>query len=557
MQRLYANCKFYILALLRQAWVVYGLLSVALLVPLLKPGYILTLDMVFTPSLRMPAFGSNDYLFRVLLHVLNVVFPSDIIEKFILLAILLLSGVGLYRLSRYVNRIDTPLYVFSAYIAGIVYMANPFTYDRFMAGQYEVLLGYALLPWFTCLLLQFLDAPNAKRACWLSVSAVVIGIVSIHDIGLMVILALAVFIGKLWQQRTNKAWRTKVLKLGGLTIGIWIVASSYWLVPLMLGKGGAAAQISTISSSDQVAFATVGGSPLGRLANVVRLQGFWAEAYDLYTLPQTHIRAWGLINLVVWLLVVMGAVSLWRIHERVVAAACVLSAVIATAIAVGALSGWPTAHLPFLVGYREPQKFVALIALVYAVFIGCGIAISISYCRLHGGRGLAVILALAVLLLPLAWTPTIVNGFAGQLKPVHYPADWYAVNTWLKSDSGNFQTLFLPWHLYMSFNFERRIIANPAKLFFDKPVIVSDNPEFHGAALAGTTTAKRRLDQLLPRAEQADNFGVALAKLRIKYIIVDHDDSDQDYLNLMHRSDMQIVMRGGTLDVYRNERYRR
>jgi len=511
--------------------------------------------MVFTPSLRMPAFGSNDYLFRVLLHVLSGVLPSDIIEKGVLLAILLLSGIGMYRLACSIQRTDTPFYLFSVYMAGIFYMVNPFTYDRFMAGQYEVLLGYALLPWFTRRLLQFLSSPNIKHAFWLSALAVAISIVSIHDIGLMAVLAFVLLAGKLWQQRANKVWLARVLKFGVCSIGLWVMASSYWLVPLILGKGSVATQISSISSSDQSAFVTVGGSSLGRFGNVIRLQGFWAESYNLYKLPQAQIHAWGLISLVVWLLVIIGGVSLWRAREHLLVAAFVLSAAIATAIALGALNGWPLAHLPFLAGYREPQKFVALVALVYAVFIARGIAVSAAYCRLHGGRVIAAVLILAIALLPLAWTPTMINSFAGQLKPARYPADWYVVNARLNSDSSNFQTLFLPWHLYMSFNFEGRIIANPAKLFFDKPVIVSDNPEFRGAALANTTAAKRQLDRLLPKAEQASNFGAELASLHVKYIVVDHDDSYQDYTDLRHRSDMQIVMRGATLDVYRNEKY--
>ena len=52
--------------------------------------------------------------------------------------------------------------------AGIFYMINPFTYDRLMAGQYNVLFGYALLPWFAGALLKFLREPDWKKSFALS-----------------------------------------------------------------------------------------------------------------------------------------------------------------------------------------------------------------------------------------------------------------------------------------------------------------------------------------------------------------------------------------------------
>jgi len=542
--------------LLSWAWLWYGVLALVVLGPLLKPGFILTLDMVFTPRLRMPTDSSNGYLFHALMHGLNSVLPSDVIQKLLLFAILLLAGVGMHQLVQHLNRADASLRTnIGAYIAGVFYVVNPFTYDRFMAGQYEVLLGYALLPWFVRLLLRFLAGPGWATALWLAGCALVISVVSVHSIGMMAVLAATALGVALWRRRDIR-WRARVWKFGLIVIGVFLVASGYWLVPLLLGKGAVATQVAGMSGADQSAFATVGGNVAGKIGNIVRLQGFWVEARGMYDLPQAHVPAWGLIGLMVWALVITGGVSWWRARQRLTVAVFGVSALMGGLLAIGILGGWPAAYVPLLAGYREPEKFVALIALAYAVFAARGVSAASAYCQEQGGRLFAVGAAVLLLALPFVWTPTMLYGFNGQLKPVHYPADWSAVNAKLTHDSGSFQTLFLPWHLYMRFGFAERTIANPAPLFFDKPVIVSDDPEFMGAALSKPSPAKRTLARLLPNAERTDDLGKQLAALHIKYLIVAHEDDYRRYDYLAGRSDMHLVTKGATLDLYRNEAYR-
>ncbi len=556
MRHSFATYKSLVGTVFRQAWLPYAALALLVLGPLLRPGYILTLDMVFTSHLRMPTSSSNDFVLRVFLHVLNMVLASDAIEKLLLFLALLFAGIGMHRLVQHLHRVDRSVHqAVGAYVGGVLYVVNPFTYDRFMAGQYEVLLGYALLPWFVLLLLRFLTDPGWACMVRLLACALLVSVVSIHSIGLMATLATAALCAALWQRRDDAAWRVRMLRFSLLALGLFVILSSYWLLPLALGKGSVAAQLAGIGAADQSAFATVGGSVMGKVGNVVRLQGFWVEARNMYDLPQSHVPAWGLIGLMVWVLVAAGGVSLWRARRRAVVTVFGASALAGGLLAVGALSGL-AAHVPLLAGYREPEKFVALIALAYGVFAGRGAAATAVYFREQGGRIFGVGAAVLLLAIPFVWTPTMPDGFNGQLRSVQYPADWQAANVRLAADHGNFQTLFLPWHLYMHFDFAGRIIANPAPAFFDKPMLVSDNPEFQGAALSNPTPAKRTLDAILPNAAHADDLGVRLAKFHIKYIIVAHDDDYRQYDYLARRTDMQLVSQGATLDVYRNKAYR-
>ena len=62
----------------RTIYLEYAFIALMILLPLLKPGYILTLDMVFTPKISMPIGVENNYLLISLLHFLNYLIPSQI-----------------------------------------------------------------------------------------------------------------------------------------------------------------------------------------------------------------------------------------------------------------------------------------------------------------------------------------------------------------------------------------------------------------------------------------------------------------------------------------------
>lgn len=367
---------------------------------------------------------------------------------------------------------------------------------------------------------------------------------------------------------------TPVVKYGLLGLAIFVVASSYWLVPLVLGYGNTASVINGFGSGDQRAFATVGDGTIGRLGNVLRLQGFWAEGQNLYLLPQDVTLAWGVIALGVWALVIVGMTASWRVCGRHVTALFALIVVIAAVLAIGTMNGWLAAHVPLFAGYREPQKFVALVALGYAFFAGHGTAAilrrslkrsvlakrneksgnfiqNLLAFRKDGPFG-TMILVFALACVVFNFTKPMWWGFDGQLVPRHYPADWFAVNERLDADQSNFKVLFLPWHLYMHFRFAGRIIANPASKFFDKPVIVSQNPELYGASPTALRPEQRQLNKLLPAASRNSDLGAQVAPLRVKYIVLAKDLDYQKYSYLNYQKDLQLVSESSTLKLYRN-----
>lgn len=530
----------------------YSALALAVLLPCLAPGYILTLDMAFTPNLRLPDHVSSSYLFTAGLHYLNLIIPSQIIQKLMLFSIILLSGLGMHYLVRHIQQTkdETGAAAWGAYVAGALYAVNPFTYSRFMAGQYAVLLGYALLPFLVRAGLQFFSVPTLLRAVVVSGWLTAISIVSLHTLGLAVIVLLVSFGVFVWRQRHNLGILRPVAWYGVVAVVLFIVSSGYWLTPLVTGGSNQAQAAASFGAADRQAFATAGGNAAAKLGNILQLQGFWAEGQGLYLLPADQFPGWPIVVLALWTLVGIGAVWLWRNH-RGIAVIVLGSALLAIAIALFGFGGFRP-----LAGYREPQKFIGLLAMAYAICAGLGAAFLFE--RFSQRRIALTISICAVALLPVLLTPTMFWGFSGQLAPREYPADWYAMNMRLNQDPADFRVLSLPWHLYMHYQFAGRIILNPSDKFFDKPTIVSNELEYAGAAPTFPDADKSELThQILPTAAGNPAFAGRLADLHVKYVLLSKTYDYRDYTYLDKQPNLTLLTETPNLKLYRNLAYDR
>lgn len=538
-------------------YAIYSLLSLVVLLPILTPGYILTLDMIFVPYPPLPDEVTSSYLFHAMLHFLSYAIPSDILQKIILFGILFGSGVGAHKLAKYLfserQREHTDIktghiWQLAAYFAGIFYVLNPFTYGRFMAGQYAVLLGYMLLPFFALALLKFLKTPSWRSLWPLTTLTLVISIVSLHTLGMAIVFLIVATIVAAWRSKKKRNYLLTLLGRGIIGVISVLLLSAYWFVPLVMGQGRVAEQIDNFSHIDRAAFAADGG-----LFNILQLQGFWVEAQGLFKPVGEPLPLSGFIQLAVWILVLIGFISLWR-RQRHVAITFGAIAVIATIVALGEpVNNWLAEHLPLFAGYREPHKFVSLLALSFAIFGAYGVAVLLQRIAKLANQAIYILVAIALLSLPFLNTPAMLWGFNGQLAPRQYPADWYTQRQQLSQIHSDQYTLFLPWHLYMPFGFSGgRIIANPAEKFFNANVITSDDPEFAGLAPSLGNNLKTILGkEILPKAPDTEHLGSELRSLGIEYVLLAKAHDYKSYSYLDHQQDIKLVQESPNLKLYR------
>ncbi len=528
--------------------------ALAILLPLLGPGYIFSLDMVFPPIITIPTEITNTYVFYSFLHVLNIVLPSWFIQKVVLFAVFFGAGIGAYRLSRDTQGLyKTQGWITAYYFAGLLYAINPFTYTRLMAGQYEVLLGYALLPFLLRTALLFFDHPTIHKTIRLGLWLLAISIVSIHTFGIaLIILALTAGVF-CWRHRR----RITLLKRGAAYLaaagaGIAIL-SSYWVLPLVQGQGKVALTISDFNVSDQVAFQTVPGE-LGLPWNVLAMQGFWGDTHSLYALPQDAYGWWWLPLILAVCIISIGIGWSWR-RQRLLAAVFSSILVVGVVLSTGTadtlfapINSWFTNHIALFKGYREPQKFVMLIVLAYVYFGSAGMLWITRWLSRHKLQHYALV----GLLVPIAVTPLLFWGANGQLQSRQYPSDWYALNNYLRQNTPqSSKTLFLPWHLYMPYGFSERVIASPAPKFFGSSILSSNDPEIKDATGYATTPDVSAVTSVLADAITSPQFVSRLRALSVRYIIVAKDFDYRTYDYLQAKPGITLVTDSTNYKLYR------
>jgi hypothetical protein len=531
----------------------YSMLALAIMGPMLKSGYVLTLDMVFTPKISAPVGISNSYLFQWLIHILNLTLPAQIVEKVIIFLILLLCGLSMHSLVDIRDK-------WPRYFAGLFYMVNPFTYERWMAGQYLVLAGYALIPFAVKALINLLEKPTQQNALKVSLWLTAIAIPSPHMLALSIFVGIIMFLTYLLAKSPKGTYYRDLLHNGGLAVIGVLILNSYWLAYFISGKSTLNQVISSIGKNDLTAFATAGNGHTGLFFNVLSLYGFWLERFKRYAMPNHILWAWILIFIIFMFLIIIGIKKTIR-SKSLPAVALIISASISFVFALGpyaAITGnvtkWAILHIPLMRGFREPEKFSALLVLAYAYFAGYGLDVLLKHIP-YEAEGRLELARDGALLLPLLYVSTMPLGFAGQLKAVNYPASWYVYESSLYQHPIKGKLLFLPWNEYMSYNFSSRIIANPAPDFFSANVISGTNAQFGGLDdPTPTPTSKYIENNILAHTNQI-NLGAKMAKLHIQYILLaDGYDFDQ-YGWLAHQSDLKLVSSQPGLIVYRNEAY--
>ncbi len=162
---------------------------------------------------------------------------------------------------------------------------------------------------------------------------------------------------------------------------------------------------------------------------------------------------------------------------------------------------------------------------------------------------------MAALLLPLAYSFTMF-GFHGQLQPTDYPEGWETAKEFLNSDGDDYNLLVLPWHQYMDYNWvanKDKRVYNPARQFFDKPVIQGDNFEMPSIYSQSTNPVSEYVEFLLSKRDTVDNLGELLAPLNVKYVILVKEADYKYYDYLYQQEDLSTVMDKPGITLFKNQ----
>lgn len=548
--------------------VVYGALALVILGGTLLPGYVLTLDMVFGPEIKLEEwlYGldapfSAALPFQAILKALSLVAPVWLLQKLLLFGVLFLSGLSAHRLS--------PAQHWSGkYFAGLIYMMNPFVYVRFLAGSLTLLLAYAITPFLVAKALAFFERPGGREAMGLALWTLGVAILDLRSLVLVLILTFILFTVQLLRRRSVPLAALKLTGWVLLAALAFFLMSLYWL-PSALGADRTI--LGDISQGDLLVFtARNWGTGFNVLFSLATMHGFWRGGYQYIG---SLLPWWPLVFAVILFLAVHGAVSRWRhpvLGSYVIGMAT--TAMVALILSTGISTPYFSPYFEFLFdklfflrGLRDSQKFVALLALAYSYLGGLGLAALLEQ-RDDGKReavppnrrrralGFGVVaLALAAPIL-LAWN--MLWGFGGQLQPTDYPRQWYEARAFLAEQPGEHRLLVFPWHLYLDLSWTGKRTSNPAPYFFPQPVIAGENAEVGPIAGQTLKPVQNYIPFLLARKDSLAHLGELLIPLNVKYIILAREADYQNYDFLYRQQDLRLVLENSHLVIWENLAYK-
>jgi hypothetical protein len=252
------------------------MLSLAVLGPLLKPGYILALDSIYSlnklftnnffgldewyPSASMP----SDFI----ISLLNGITPAWVWQKAILLLIFFLAGWGAHRLC--------PVKGLPQYYAGILYMINPFTAVRFFAGHWGLLAGYAVIPFAIKAFLDMLENGHSRNIIKVVIFTTLSGLFQIHTVFLEILAYSILFAARVISLRRDRTEISHQLKSAVIAAGLFLCLNLYWLVPSLMAEGTIVQQKSL---GDLYSFAPHHTSTYPVVFDLASMHGFWRVGY--------------------------------------------------------------------------------------------------------------------------------------------------------------------------------------------------------------------------------------------------------------------------------------
>lgn len=514
-------------------YIIFSIVGVAIVLwQLLASGYVLTLDMVFGPHMDLTR-NAGDLLNTAptwyLLSFFTSILGGWITQKILLISIFFLM---FYFPLRYFKKIFNLEETYGAeYVASLFFVINPFVYERFLAGQWAVLFGYALLVPVVAYLVSFCRDWNNKNTLKLLASIVILGAVSTHILIIALMLISVSIIASFIYKKCNISFLKKALILG---LGVLIV-SSYWLIPAILSKGTA---ITTFGADHWEVFKTATSSQLGTIGNVLSLHGFWGEHEEWikrFVLPSEG--GWFFITtLFLFISIIITGIyaGLKERKSRVIVSFILVWLFLATVFSSGIGEGifknfnmWMFEHISFWKGFRDSEKWSALLALGYALLAGLGARYIISQFQNIKYQKVVLYLMLAI---PIIYTPMMLFGLAGQIKTTQYPDSWNEVNNILKEDK-NCKALFLPWHQYYSLKFNNDILsANTASVYFDCEIVQGKNMELGSISSQGGDGEEYDImeNTIIDNNADVENTIKFLKERGIRYIIYTDDIAYED-----------------------------
>jgi len=533
----------------------YLLLILIIVLPwITKRGYLFFVDLSWGPNIALPEWTSNWFYFWFIIKIFSFFIPADILQKIFIVIVFGVVLLGGYKIGESLTKAKNILFLSSAFA-----LFNPFVYDRFMYGQFGVVLSYGFFLIFFAYLIRFYFEFQKKQVIFAGIFAGLSILFSIHFIFFIFLICLFLGVLILIKYGGSKENLSKIINYFFLFLLFILVINFNWLYGAFLGDESLKEFIATkITEKDLWAFRTRGYSYSEVLKNVFFMSGFWGSEQFRY-IPLKDIKPiWGWSFYLLFLIIVLGLVVSFKDKEKLrLTIALIFVFIISFILAIGIalpitskINHWLFDNFFFYKGLREPQKWVAVIVAVYLFFLVSGLIELFKNEIFNKNKKLMIFVLILITELIILQAPLLIKGGAGQIKALQYPKDWHEVENFIFKDSNcQKKILFLPWHLYMNFKWIGNIVVNPAQNFFRCSVIYGENMEFGEIYTQSLKPEQQDIEAWLNSFGNTDLL--SKNSLNIGYIVLAKEADWEKYLWIENDPNLDILKETENLKVYK------
>ncbi len=480
-------------------YLIFPVIALLVVLPwLFQPGYLFLLDWQGTPTLPVPHLdqtgGISGMPIQLFLHIVALMTGSAPAQTIVIFLMLATSGYATMLLVK--NILPKQTHALIPYTAGIFAMLNPFVYNRIHMGHIYLLFGYALTPLAILLVLRFLKKPSIRTGLIASFFSGLIIAISIHHI-ILLPLIIALFV---WHERNTK--KITLSQYSSLTIPFMCIAA----VIIIVAVFNTDSPLQKINSDDMLVFRPVTQCSRDVQLDVLLLAAQWRNRTATQapcTVPTVFTA-----GIVLLCIIVIGALK----NKRLL---------------IGTILFTLLACIPMIPAMRDSAKFLSGLALIESVLLAYGVA---HISQTKKSISIATFIIVCIMGFPFAW------GLHETVSAKEYPASWYGFENQLATMHEKPTVLFLPWHLYMPFDFTNKAtISNPARNFFSHASIIQgDNLEIHQGSHSIPTQSSRSISnevELTLKTLHTPAFPDALRQLiqnnHIQYIALAHGSPEE------------------------------
>ncbi len=515
--------------------------------------------------------------------------PAEWFYKLLILGIMLLTGLSMYYAANIlIKEVVKGWWIAftAAIIAALVYMFNPWVLPHIT--HVPLWVGYALAP---LVLVCFMKALKSGRFIYVIATAFLWSVASVDPryivfAGILILSWLACSLLSQFKAG-DRATALSHIKITALVVALYIPFNAFWI--FSHAATGQITPLYQISHEDIINI-----SRNSSLINVIRFMGFWGPwgtGAKFYEPASGSLYYPWLASSFIVPLFAFGSLIFRPNNNGALKYVSYFSLMCIPLIFLGmgtrsllpSFYNWLVFDIPFFserLGwmFREPDKWVGLLALMFCFLIALTIAGIFSNgwktpnpvsgtlrrgwkkLRSMVSKGiLIVITSLFVLSFALFVAPADAHFFTDFLVPHKVPQEYYDINDWLASQDGDFKVMYLPqipgpteWgpqdlsrmFLPWSITAKPTIVGDP---FTAPSVDYYYNYVYYDALLKNETV----------------NFGKYLTPLNKRYLIV-HDDTtwshekekvDAAIDKLKNQNDLSFLGQNGFVYIFENENY--